>query len=345
MSLPGKAALLATNDIEASQVNHYLLGSADPYLVFSSPEIINNQVQLPIKLVKSAKSSNIELELFFAGKKTAKNYAFDARKRLKLEVSADNWRQLDGIKFDLPKGLSLGEFIRLDFNDCSECEFKIDDQSNAFSSTSAKVTSVRQGLQALGDQVKPIIESGGWFDHDTNTNGQIIGIDPFIVSPSLDASTEDLAGVYFEITTQSIEKKLTTFQLFYATESHDFIESISQYIELSPQEPGIYKFFLPLDFLAKQNPPSRILEQLRLDMVDGIDHWQLHKALLVPSSLQDQYQQWQPNLFVQKKHQKAGKRQILRDILSRLGRDPWFIVLYSLLLITTITLLWRQRKA
>ena len=310
----------------------------------------------------------IELEVFFDGQQAEQGRMFSARKQLKLSIDAKQWRQQDGLEIALPENIRFANntLLRLDFNHCSKCLVALNgaplmSKNSLDNYAKANIIRSRNGLQSLEDQALNIIPSN-WQGHHLDANGKVDGNDPFVVSPPLDIDTNKLAGVYLEISgsgTENTAVTRATFQLFYATEAHDFIEAASIYAKvnsnncpdkhlksnLSSQKPlPTYCVFLALDFLSEQAPAREVLERMRLDFSNKTSLWKIQKVALIPTSEKSEYLAYTPDLLAQSKLQKASKRQLVRNIINRLSRDPWFLVVYTLLLLAVAGFAGRTLK-
>lgn len=349
---------VGSNDLKPLGPFGYQIGPGDPYLVIRStalPEAdsaSNKSLILPIKLTKnSAQSESLKLEVFFAGRakdtsnKSLSHIAFDARKRIEIQVNRVLWSAADGIQINLPEGVKqeLGAYIRVDFNDCTLCVIELQENNAIDQTVPANILSLRRGLRPIGD-VPRDISVDQWQFNDIDKEGAITGVDPFAISPKLDASTEDLAGIYFELIGADPNAAFAKFQTFFSTESHGFVEGASQYSMQTNEQGDYFQLYLPLDFLKSQTPQARILEQVRLDLESGMTSIKINKAQLVPVSLDAQFKEFRPKLLSQSKHQKASKRLIIKNIFKRFSQDLVFMVCYILALFLLATYLWRQSR-
>lgn len=359
------ASPLARHSISENGDGNYVIGANDPYFVFNHKQDANEQGikqywQLPITLVsKPLTNKIIELEVFFDGQQLNSQRVFSAAKYLRVSIDPQEWAKLGGVTIKLPDDIRFANnsLLRLDINGCSKCEVslngppKLSDTKQA-DYLAAKVLKYRIGVTELKQELRDI-PVAKWGSNDIGANGKIIGNDPFLVSPLLDIDTNNLAGVYFEAVTEQKDVERAVFQLFYATETHGFIEAASIYAQVnanSDESPTAdkqasqhtYGWYLPLDFLSKQNPRQEILERIRLDFSNHYAFWTLKKAQLVPESERDNYLDSMPKLLVQAKLQKANTKQVVQDIFSRLSRDLGFLFAYLLLLLATGYFFWRS---
>ena len=373
--------LVAVNSISKTSDGNYLLGSNDPYFVFrhssnngsidssdkqkASLEDKDRYWLAPIQLLNTpGQNRRIEIEVFFDGEQAGKQHVFSPTNYLRYAVDAQNWSKLNGLNIKLPRGVQFNEdsLLRLDVAGCSGCKLAIKanpnlDKARSASYANTELLQQRNGVAEIGQELISI-EPEKWSRNDINNKAKVTGIDPFMISPLLDLSTSNLAGIYFEAFSQ--EKALSQnkatkpalFQLFYASESHGFIEAASVYAQVHPDNNGdsneqssdiqnSYRFFLPLDFLAEQSPRRELLERVRLDFSTQAGSWALTNVELVPESKRSNYQSFLPKLRVQSKLQNANGRQILANIVSRLGRDLGFLFFYLLLLSATAYFIWR----
>ena len=356
------SSLVRLNSVTENENGLYVIGNNDPYFVFDLKDIeINSAIehnkyywQLPITLKsKAAKNKTIELEVFFDGQTTNDRLAFSPRKHLKFNIDAKQWSVNNGINLPIPDSVRFANnsLLRLDLNGCSNCivSFNGEPSINANRQAgfvNAKLEKHRNGVTEL-EQSAVVIPLQKWQRNHIDVEGKVIGVDPFLISPLLDTSTDNLAGIYIEAVTQEQDLDRALFQVFYATETHGFIEAASIYSQVNVTKTNVnieqtFRFYLPLDFLYQQSPRKEILERIRIDFSNHYSAWSLNKVELIPASKKGQYMAFLPKLLVQAKLQKPSTRQIIKDIVSRLSRDLSFAFVYLLLLLGTSWFFWRS---
>lgn len=367
-------SLIDTNSISKNERGHYLIGANDPYFVFDhssgGKDNTNRHWLLPLTLVsQTKKNQRIDVEVFFDGKYANNRRVFSPRKYLKFSVESQDWRESSGLNITLPTDVRFSDnsLLRVDLNGCTKCEVSLNaaPRLNAEPSSNYANTKLLQQRNGLNTPEQLIINIPveQWSRNNIDDQGILTGQDPFMVSPALDTNTNKLAGIYFEVSSKindavsnsSKHTERAVFQLFYATETHGFIEAASSYARISPHQSSSseqqkselekhYRFYLPLDFLGYQSPKQEILERVRLDFSNLNASWFLSKSELIPESQKKNYIAFLPELHAQKKLQKASLNQVVKNIFSRLGRDLGFLFGYLLLLCGTLYFIWRNYR-
>ena len=169
------------------------------------------------------------------------------------------------------------------------------------------------------------------------------GKDPFIVSPLIDADTQQLGGVRFALNATEVEAAQLDFQLFYATERHGFVESASTLIRVPASSGPEITFAIPLAFLGAEFPKTTLLERLRLDFDSALSNasWQLLSVDVLDQTEMAKHQSLIPERMLQNKQQRARGVGLVIKSLKKVVSDPGFTVGYLLLLIITTLGFWR----
>ena len=79
-----------------------------------------------------------------------------------------------------------------------------------------------------------------------------------MISPILDVGTATLGGVQFSLRAPA-DVQNANFQLFYATDTHRFIEAASSFVKI-PTLGDWQQFVIPLNFLASEAPAAQVGE-------------------------------------------------------------------------------------
>lgn len=345
--------LIMSNDL-VQDGNAYRVAGPDPFLVLPltsesvsySSSAAELTVFLGINRDTSSSDEPVTTELFY---QTNLEESFSPQKRLKLSVPATGF---DAFSVTLPPRLELlpDSYVRIDLNACADCRI-----TPTTEYSSARMAQAGLLRAYLGTRIIPpsgldfgtnFSASSGddWDSHDIELIGKqwlITGADPYLVSPYIDADTSQLGGVLFDLSSTNSAPTVHDFQLFYATENHQFIEKASSIIRVKNNGQQI-RFLIPLDFLSDEFVAEQSLAQLRLDLVihDTTQNaqtppvrWQLQEARLINKSEMQEYAQLIPSGLVHSKLQRQNKWQIATSIINKLAGDMLFLLTYGLLLI------------
>lgn len=198
------------------------------------------------------------------------------------------------------------------------------------------------------------VANTGWQLNDMQALGEyasVSGNDPFMVSPILDAAVDDLAGILIEIQAPVMASPNFDFQLFYATEKHNFVERASSFMRVKANADNApLQFYVPLAFLSQQSPGMKLLKRLRLDLATQPKQqqnatWSMPKMVLISNLDTADYQELVPGQLIHNKLQKSSRRQMLLDILDKLGSDLVFSIFYTLLLIAVVLISMRKFRS
>ncbi|GAA6137593.1 hypothetical protein NBRC116583_13400 [Arenicella sp. 4NH20-0111] len=377
------ASAFQYNDVAEIESNRFVLGKADAFFTgkMKTPDLASSALlKIAISNVGAPLSDQtisgtsaqdqsksdakaidendeISFELFF---RSASDHSgqFDAGFRLKFRERVALINRQEAIYIRLPSELrfSDSQSLRLDIDGCAECRVVLD-KSALFSSipnTSAiNVQFTPITRHYLGaSRVEPLGVDVALDDWNTNhllgnaRRFSLSGNDAFFASPALDIDSTNLAGLYFKLKTPL---KKSSYQVFYATESHQFIERSSSIVEVSAGPEGISEFFVPLGYLSKEHPVQTKLARIRLDIDPPANspnhgHWSLERVFVVPESDRGSYTQYLPARILQRKAQRPNASQLLSGTLHRIFSDHWFVIFYLMLLALVIGVLVRRLR-
>lgn len=346
------------HDIERTSKNTFLIQGNDPYILFSPLFVGTNEAEakhlsLNFQLESgSLAPDSVAMELFFKPITLQANSLFDPNYRIRFSVPKahlnsdtprfvialpENWQAADTTKS-----------LRLDINGCSTCRFQAlsypsllstsQEPSSTLTITPSEVFNGLIKLEADGLN----ITSGPWLLNDlTRTETKLTqrGGDPFIVSTPLELSTEQFGGVYIRLRSEADVGDAQDFQLFYATESHGFIEQASTSLRVSPNTDNQYEFVVPLSFLSSEQPPAHRLSRLRLDLDgrsgDTEKSWVLENFELLHSQKLKAKIDLIPGDRITNKRQRARGFKLVAKSLKKIGSDIGFVIGYLLLLLVS----------
>ncbi len=334
--------LASTNDLSKRADNTYEVSGVDPFFIVELDSQTNTSGELTIDL--GQRISDLKLELFFK----SRDSIFDPY--YKANYLVDTFP----VKLKLPADAIASSTLRIDLVDCLSCQI---DLSNAISTDESLTTSksvepieLLNGLKQLPVKGQ-VLALNEWSMNDldgTLQKFEIAAGDPFIVSPRLTSSTTGLAGVYFKLSAPDSNEAWDDYQFFYQTEHHGFSVKASANMRVSQgtnkQESSITELFIPLSFLSEDFPPSKSLEQVRLDLplVDGT--WALIESKLVHENELEQYLSVKPKQLIHTKIQRATGLRLLKKSFFNVLADRGFVITYLLLIITVIALLVRAYR-
>ncbi len=346
---------VATHHITTSDDGSHTITGTDAYVIGRLDSLENaNEQTLYIHIPEiSGKADLVSFELFY---KLITDKRFDAAYRVKFQAPLKQVMQNQGIYLSLPSSLTVTDqqALRLDIDQCHQCRLVLPKHPEPLFSlieaTSASITN--QSLTPISRvyagiaEVEPngiTVSLQGW--NKNNLQGdpsgfQIDGDDPFFASPALAISTQDLAGLYFKLNVPNGNSEVN-YQVFYATEAHQFIERASSLVGVSSNA-GVSEFFLPLDYLTTQAPAHQLLDRIRLDIIpnesdiNSPQPWSLQEVKAVPASQAENYATLKPKRIIQRKVQRSGKKALLLNSIKKIATDWPFAILYALLLLANV---------
>lgn len=307
--------------------------------------------------------STISAELFFSQTDAVQDIWFDPDFRIQFDFQKPNVSELN---INLPDSVSLsvGQLVRLDINNCLACRLKINSGFTLAtqSEPNVNITRVYNGRVVLVDENLSVFNND-WVLNDlelVDESFNVQGEDPYLISPILDIATNSMAGVLVSINAPTLLENIYDLQLFYSTERHRFIERSSSFIRLvnnnkeeNSKPRNHLEFFVPLDFLSKQIPPSSLLKRLRLDLPitkssSGVlenQLWSINKIELVSHQKLSNHLQYLPQQLTHKKRSRVSQRQIIINVANKIFNDLGFIIIYALLLLLVSVIIIRKFKA
>ena len=333
------AELVSTNDLSKQSDNAYEVSGIDPFFVVE----LNNESILSGEIIVDLgeKVSDLKIELFFRNRDSA----FDPYYKASYLV------ERFPVRLKLPAGVQKGSKLRIDLVDCPSCQLNLSNAVGADHSlvapTILEPVELLNGLEQLSPNGK-VLALNDWSLNDldgTLSEFEIAAGDPFIVSPKLNSSTKGLAGVYFKFNAPDSNKPWDDYQFFYQTEHHGFSLNANSNMRISQRhKTQSTELFIPLSFLSEDFPPSKSLEQLRLDLplIDG--KWTVLESRLVHDSQLEQYLAAKPKQLVHTKLQRSTGLRLLKKSFFNVLADRGFVVTYLLLIITVISLFIRAYR-
>lgn len=343
---------IETHNIRKTSDGIYIVGQNDPYFVFnlrgdSNTTLTTLQFDIAID-TDSTDLSNVPMELFFH----YESQRFSPLYRIVFSVPASQ----SNIALQLPANTNIkpGDKLRLDINNCARCKFSMLNAPKLVGDSEHKLSSARLiQAQRVYNGASQVSKSGNaldtknWQLHDLKQRDgklQPTGNDPYLVSGLIDIDTSQLGGIYFQL--EVSQTTATDYQVFYATERHEFIESASAVMRVTPQPGGYSEFVLPLDFLSNESPVAQLLRKLRLDIVtdDQQNNWAIKQVTLLHKDQINKFQSLVPARLTQSKQQRATGLGLAAKIVKNILSDLGFALSYLLLLTLTSVFLWRAYK-
>jgi len=358
---------LSTKGVSKTGKDNYKIVTADPHFVIAIDGLENSSTKnrtlsLPIEVKRQpGMQQTVQIVLFFAPINLGEEHTFDPLHRLTF-IMPD--RKAKEILIPLPDELSLpGSTIRLDIDNCQSCDVKFNGNLRYLRSFNREANQDLFKVEEyrLINGTKPIPKEGlsldviSWKPHAIDMSGKQVNVidnDPFLVSEALDFDTEELGGIKIKLIPPQTKSNIHSFQLFYGTERHIFIERASAILKVAADktEPSkAIEFIVPLDFLSSRFPPDRLLTRLRLDFPEKQSKenelWAIQSVDLITKQQLPEYRNLIPSQLVHFKFQKASKRQIIKGIFNKITSDLGFTIFYLWLLISCILVsLWLFRK-
>lgn len=334
--------LVSTNDLSKHSESVYEVSGIDPFFVFTldSEAIVAGDLIVDL----GQEISDLKLEIFFR----SRDSIFDPHYKASYRV--DRFP----VRLKLPPDALTSSKLRIDLVDCSSCRI---DLSNAISTDKSQIDSnslepveLLNGLKQLNPNGH-VLELSDWSLNDLD--GKIMGFeiaagDPFFVSPKINVSTKDLAGVYFKLNAPDSNQAWDDYQFFYQTEHHGFSLNASSSMRVrhgpDSHEFGNTELFIPLSFLGEDFPPSKSLQQIRLDLplIDG--KWALLESKLIHDSQLEQYLMFRPKQLVHTKLQRATGLGLLKKSFFNVWQDRGFVIAYLLLIVAVIVMFVRAYR-
>jgi hypothetical protein len=318
-----------TNDLSATSSTRYAITGDDPYIIFNPDQQTEKPRYLSFDL--GSQLTGVPLEIFF----NSKQDLFNPYYKISFTVSSFP------AALELPAEIAFAQStrLRLDINQCDACSLNFESLPVLTDRVDTRVTLIKPNRVQIGitplDNDSPPITNADWFFNDvTGELGEfeISAGDPFLLSPSLSLSTEQLAGVYFKLKAPSSDHVWNKYQLFYQTERHSFSRQASSTLRIADSANGIVEFMFPLDFLSKQQPENVILERIRLDIPEIPGFWALLEARLVHQDQMADYLNMVPTQLIQSKPHSVTGRSLIKQSLLNVSTDIGFLLSYLLLL-------------
>jgi len=336
-------AQTVTNDLTATSSTHYRVSGDDPYIIFNPPQQAEKTSRY-LSFDLGTHLTGIPLEIFFSSQQDLFNPYY------KISFTIANFPAA----LELPADLIFTEStrLRLDINQCQDCTIKLEFLPFLSDQVSAPVTVVQPSR--LQNGVTPLandsarLNTSNWQLNDltgTANNFEVSASDPFLVSPQLTLSTQQLAGVYFKLKAPKSDEAWNDYQLFYQTERHSFTAQASSTLRVADNANGIVEFMFPLDFLHKEQPSVAVLERIRLDIPEISGSWALLEARLVHQEQQDDYLDKIPAQLLEIKQQRATGLSLIKKSLLNVFADLGFSISYLLLLIVSTWFLARAYRS
>jgi len=334
--------LASTNDLRKRSDSVYEVSGIDPFFIVEIDSKASVSGELIVDLGKQV--SDIKLELFFK----SRDSIFDPY--YKASYLIDRFPT----KLKLPASAITSNKLRIDLVDCPSCQIDLSSAINSdeslTSSAPLEPIELLSGLKELNPKGQ-VLALSDWNMNDldgTLEEFEIAAGDPFFVSPKLASSTKGLAGVFFKLSAPNSKEAWDDYQFFYQTEHHGFNVKASANMRVSQgpnkQDFSSTELFIPLNFLSEDFPPSKSLEQIRLDLplIDG--KWALIESKLVHESELEQYSAARPKQLIHTKLQRATGLRLLKKSFFNVLADRGFVIAYLLLIITVIALLLRAYR-
>ncbi|MFT6100752.1 MAG: hypothetical protein ACJAYF_003313 [Arenicella sp.] len=342
-------AQTVTNDLSATSSNNYRVSGDDPYVIFNPRQQAENTRYLSIDL--GSHLTGAPLEIFFNSQQDLFNPYY------KISFTIPSFPAL----LELPTDIDFSQStrLRLDINQCQDCPVNL--QSLPFlsnqvsaSATVVQPSRVQNGVTPLASGSTPL-DTNDWQLNDLNgepNNFEISASDPFLVSPQLILSTQQLAGVYFKLKVPRSDQAWNDYQLFYQTEHHTFSAQASSTVRVADSfnrvadsANGVVEFMFPLGFLSNEQQSGAVLERIRLDIPEISGNWALLEARLVHQEQLDDYLDMIPTQLVEMKQQRATGLSLIKKSLFNVFADIGFSISYLLLLILTAWFLVRAYRS
>jgi len=322
---------VVTNDLHAITSGQYKVNGPDPYIIFNAQQQAESVNYLVLDL--GTEINNKPLELFFS----SENDIFDPH--YKLNFIAPSFPAALAI----PENTSLTSStrLRLDIEGCPACTVAVNNVPILGGSSAGAIliepSSVRNGVDMLDVETKPITTSG-WRLNDLSgdfSGFEVSAGDPYIVSPLLDISTRQFAGVYFKLSAPRSGEIWNNYQLFYQTERHGFIIEANSTFRIPDSQTSTIEFMIPLGFLSNELPSDRVLERLRLDLPEVPGHWSVVEARLIHQDSANKFKHLVPPQLSHTKQQRARSLSLMKKSLHNVLADLGFSISYLLLLVFT----------
>ncbi len=356
-------AQTVTNDLSATSSNDYRVSGDDPYVIFNPGHEAENARYLSIDL--GSHLTGVPLEIFFNSQQDLFNPYY------KISFTTPSFPAL----LELPTDISFSQStrLRLDINQCQDCPVNL--QSLPFlsnqvsaSATVVQPSRVQNGVRPLASGSSPL-DTNDWQLNDLSgepNDFEISASDPFLASPQLTLSTQQLAGAYFKLKVPRSDQAWNDYQLFYQTERHAFSAQASSTVRVADSfnkvadsfnrvadsdngiadgADGVVEFMFPLGFLSNEQPSDAVLERIRLDIPEISGNWALLEARLVHQEQLDDYLDMIPTQLVEMKQQRATGLSLIKKSLFNVFADIGFSISYLLLLILTAWLLVRAYRS
>ena len=339
-----------THSIDRVSESTYRISGKDPYLVLppKRTDTAAKFLVLGIRMLSRPTEAKQTYEVFFRSKVEDSARVFDPFYRLRFEAAESE----EVFALAIPDGgLTPGQdYIRLDVDRCRACEFEITLYPEIVAEKPDDIPlvlpyRVYNGLNSIS--VDGLGISGqGWRANDLSAQDsywQLDGIDPFLVSPPVDADTSALGGIRMVLETDVSTESNLDFQIFYATEQHGFVEQASSLLRIPNNPQGELEFVIPLEYLGSEHPRSVLLERIRIDFdsVHADARWRVAKIDLLHQKQMARLQGLIPDRLLQNKRQRAHGLALISKSIKKVISDLGFTIFYLLLLIATGFGFWR----
>ena len=325
-------AQVIVNDVKEANGQQYVISGPDPYVIFN-PKSTDDQHGRALIIDLGEDIKNKPLELFFESDNDVFNPHY------KLSFVANHFPSAllipDGVD------ISASTRLRLDINQCSECAVDFKNvpslKYDLTGLTLIEPERVQNGLNTLSEN-NLVIPRDDWRLNSLNgviSSFEISGSDPYLVTPPLSISTDQLWAAYFKLKAPRTKELWTTFDLFYQTEQHLFMSKASSSIRIASDVGGAVEFAIPLDFLSKEQPSATMLERLRLDIPNLSGQWAIIDAKLIHQNNANDFGGIVPSQLIHNKRQKAQGWGLLKKILRNITSDLGFTIAYFFLVVLT----------
>ena len=363
----GSTALTHSDSVETLGSGRYRIVGPDPFfeLALSTEPRLEQPIDTNTQNISLDQSDRIllinltaegqqlpeklPLEVFFRANLGPQGNIYDPLHHLSFSVMTADLNAKSGrLAVQLPKQVRLDGLpsIRLDINACNACSVKIEEmprvrENNLNTEELDKLAVVtvehfQVGANALGTEGL-LLDIADWQVNDierTEMKLRISGDDPYFESPPLYLATTNLGGLLIKITPPA-DLKSVDYQLFYATNTHAFIEAASNLTRV-PVANSNTDFIIPLHHLSKDTQGINLLEGLRLDIDSASEgDWTIEKIQILTLAQMDQHRALVPNRLLQRKPERAPAWQILTNSLRKISSDLGFSLTYGLLLLLT----------
>ena len=186
---------VVVNDVKEASGQQYVISGPDPYVIFN-PKSTNDQHGRALIIDLGEDVKNTPLELFFESDNDVFNPHY------KLSFVADRFPSALLIPDEVD--ISASTRLRLDINQCSECTVNFKNipalRYDLAGLTLIEPERVQNGLKRLSES-NLVITHDDWRLNSLNgviSDFEISGSDPYLVTPPLSISTDQVWAAYFK---------------------------------------------------------------------------------------------------------------------------------------------------